>query len=483
MSEFLYDRVLYESRPVTLAHPGRIAALGILFGMEPAPVERCRVLELGSGDGSNLLPLACAFPESRFAGVDLAAVPVAAAREAAGALGLSNIEFRHGDLADVRPEFGEFDYIVAHGVYSWTPAPVRDRLVEICSGNLAPNGIAFVSYNTFPGCHQRRMLREMMLYHTRDATDPEAKLRGGLELVNLLAAAKPKSAALAEELRSVGERNLSGLFHDDLAEVNDPVYFYEFVEHARRHGLQFLAEAQFSSMQIAEYPPEVTQALSAAAGEDPVRRQQYLDFLKCRRFRQSLLCHGEARLETPAAERVRRLWAASPARPGSAEDEEQSFATRDGAAIRTSMPLAKAALAHLASIWPRAASFEEVLAAAPEAVRDAAVLSELLLKTFAAGLVELHACPSPFAAGAGERPRAFRLARYEAARGRMVTTLRHSSVELEDAAARKLLQLLDGSRDRAAILRELERFTGGPVAPAGLEAGLAALARMALLEA
>jgi SAM-dependent methyltransferase len=483
MSESLYDRVLYESRPVTLAHPARIAALGILFGMEPAPVGCCRVLELGSGDGSNLLPLACAFPGSRFAGVDLAAVPTAAAREMAGALGLRNIEFHHGDLAGLQPEFGEFDYIIAHGVYSWTPAPVRDRLMAICSRNLAPNGIAYVSYNTFPGCHQRRMLREMMLYHTREDADPEAKLRGSLELVNLLAAAKPGSAALAEELRSIRERSLSGLFHDDLAEVNEPVYFYEFVEHAQRHGLQFLAEAQFSSMQIAEYAPELAEALCSMAGEDAVRRQQYLDFLKCRRFRQSLLCHGGVRLETPAAERVRRLWAASPARPGDAEGEEQSFATRDGAAIRTSMPLAKGALAYLASIWPRAASFEEVLAAAPEPARDAGVLSHLLLKTFAAGLIELQACPSPFTAVAGERPRAFRLARHEAARGRLVTTLRHSSVDLEDATARALLRLLDGSRDRAAILSELERLTGEPVQLARLEAGLAAFARMALLEA
>jgi len=482
MAEFLYDRVPYESRPLAQAHPERLATLGILFGMEPAPAGHCRVLELGCGDGSHLLPLALVFPGSRFTGIDLAPAPIAAARDCAGALGLSNIEFHRGDLADVRPELGEFDYIIAHGVYSWIPAPVRDRLIAICSRNLAPNGIAYVSYNTYPGCYQRRMLREMMLYHARNEAEPEAKLKRALELVNLLAAAHPPDA-VGEELDSIRKRSPGGVIHDDLAEVNEPVYFHEFVEHARRHGLQFLAEAQFSSMQLGGYPPEVAAAVRAAAGEDSISVQQYLDFLKCRRFRQTLLCHGEVQLGEPAAERVRRLWAASPAQPASTAGEEQCFETPDGAAMRTTLPLAKAAIAYLASIWPAAAPFDELLAALPQADRDAKMTAELLLIAYATGLVELHACPSPFAREAGERPRAFRLARYQAGRGRLVSTLRHSSVELEDRAARELLMLLDGTRDRAAILRDFEALTGGPIEPARLEPALAAFARLALLEA
>src|SRR5581483_1342635 len=160
-----YDTIAYPSRCCPQAHPDRLATLATLFGMSPAPVEHCRVLELGCGDGGNLLPLAFALPGSAFTGVDLAPGAIAKANAEARALGLANIQFHCADLLDWPPPGGSFDYVIAHGLLSWVPDAVRLRVFELCRDRLAPGGVAFVSYNALPGCRIRGMLREMMLFH------------------------------------------------------------------------------------------------------------------------------------------------------------------------------------------------------------------------------------------------------------------------------------------------------------------------------
>src|SRR3954464_7029764 len=155
--------------------------MGTLYGMDPAPVSACRVLELGCGDGGNLVPMAYFLPASHFAGVDLAGDAVAAGRRMAADLKLRNIALEQADLRDV--EEGEFDYIVAHGLYSWIPADVRDRLMAICREMLAPRGVAYISYNTWPGRHARHILREMMVYHVRELRAPRRRMTEARKLL------------------------------------------------------------------------------------------------------------------------------------------------------------------------------------------------------------------------------------------------------------------------------------------------------------
>jgi len=76
----LYDEVPYPGLPLPQTHPSQLATLGFLHGLEPAPVERCRVLELGCGDGGNLIPMALDLPESEFVGIDLSAPAIATGR-------------------------------------------------------------------------------------------------------------------------------------------------------------------------------------------------------------------------------------------------------------------------------------------------------------------------------------------------------------------------------------------------------------------
>ncbi len=163
-----YDEVDYPSHVYQQTHPDRLATIATLLGMNPAPVEACRVLEMGCGAGGNLIPMAFDLSESSFVGIDLAGSAIAQGRELIAALGLRNISLQQLDVMAFPSELGQFDYIVAHGLFSWVPDVVRDRLLAICRAHLAPHGVAYISYNTYPGCRLREIARDIMRFHTKD---------------------------------------------------------------------------------------------------------------------------------------------------------------------------------------------------------------------------------------------------------------------------------------------------------------------------
>ena len=90
--------------------------------------------------------------------------------------------------------------------------------------------------------------------------------------------------------------------------------------------------------------------------------------------------------------------------------------------------------------------------------------------------MHLHVWAPDLITTPSERPVASALARLQAADGTRVTTLRHRSVDVPDELGRRLIGLLDGTRDRAALAAELGRPTDE------LERSLEGLARIGLLE-
>src|SRR5712692_4297077 len=146
-----YDEIPYPNLSHVQSHPDALATLATLLGLAPAPIDRCRVLEIGCATGGNLIPMALSLPGSSFLGIDSSARQIEMGQAAVAAVGLGNVQLRQMDIRQVTPELGEFDYIIAHGVFSWVPKDVRDQLLTICKQNLAPNGVAFVSYNVYPG--------------------------------------------------------------------------------------------------------------------------------------------------------------------------------------------------------------------------------------------------------------------------------------------------------------------------------------------
>jgi len=512
-----YEEVLYPSYLHTQTQPDRLATMATFFGMQPAPVEKCRVLELGCHDGSNLIPYAFHLPESSFVGIDMAARPIALGQRRIEALGLKNVRLQQFNLMEVDKSFGEFDYIVAHGLFSWVPPEVREKILEICHQNLSPHGVAHVSYNAYPGCHLRDMTRQMMLFHTRHVTDSQEKIVQAKALLKFLSDsfAEPDlyRMFLKNELELLLERREEQVFHDDLEVFNEPYYFYRFAEKAAAHGLQFLSEADYFEMQDHIYAPEVKEALRILSS-DIIAREQYLDFVKCRRFRQTLLCHQEVKLDRQLKpERMRAFYIASSARPvfdnpdilGQTIEE---FHGAKGAAMKTDHPFAKATIICLSEIYPQSLHFDELHAnvrarlgdessATPEQQeQESQMLGQILLQLFAAGLVELHVHRPQFATSASERPHASPLARWQIQHGPVVTTLLSTGLEIEDALGKSLLQLLDGTRDRAALIEELRTLIKSGAIPMDeaadervilenlpqlLEQNLARLARLGLL--
>jgi hypothetical protein len=450
------------------------------------------VLELGCGDGGNLIPMALGLPGSSFVGIDTAARAIGRGQALAGALELDNVVLEAGAIEDFAPAPGGFDYVIAHGVYSWVPAAVRERLLAVCGAALAERGVAYVSYNALPGGRVREALRDMLVFHTAALDDPRERVAQARGLLRFLLEGAPEQHALGAAMRSHAERLLAHsdatLLHDELAEVNDAVYFHEFAAHAARHGLQYLAEADFFEMQIGAATEPAAQALLAI--EDPVRREQYLDFLKARMFRQTLLCRAELAIDrTPRPEVLERLAVATQARargePGA--DGAQAFEGPTGSTLTTDHPLVIDALRRAADAWPAAPWVRDLLGPqAGEAARTA--LCDALLRSYAANLVLLHVHPPRLTTTPGDAPRTSALARHQARSGAMVTNLRHTRVRIEDDLGRRLVTLLDGTRDRAALAAELQAFLaerGDPV-PAdltdALDRSLQGLARMALLE-
>ena len=162
-----YDAVPYKSYPFKQTHPDRLATIALLFGLEPPPVERASILELGCASGGNLLPLAEQLPNGRFVGLDGSERQIRDGQRLLDALGFEHVELRHQDICEFEPGEGEFDYILCHGVYSWVGDDVQRRILEICRRGLAANGVAYVSYNTFPGWHMRGMIRDIMRYRAQ----------------------------------------------------------------------------------------------------------------------------------------------------------------------------------------------------------------------------------------------------------------------------------------------------------------------------
>lgn len=458
-----YEAVPYLSRPFARTHPSRLAALAILHGMAPKPVAECRVLELACADGGNLIPMAVEMPRSEFVGIDLAAKQIAAGRDAIARLGLKNIELREADLVEVGENSGEpggeFDYVIAHGVYAWVPAKVRDAVMRIAARKLAPQGVAYVSYNTLPGGHLRRMVREMMLHHAAGAEDAEERIAKARELARFL---DESADAVEEQLRATWRAEIAdvlkkpdqALFHDDL-EVNwEPVYFHEFMAHAHEHGLRFLAETDYDDMAESRLAPKVVEGLNKLCGEDREKREQYRDFVVCRKFRRTLLCHEAVRLERRVEPgRVRGLYATTIARAAEKKGAAQVYEVEGLAKIQTSHPLVIGLMARLLEAAPQRVHFEELTAEL--GAENAEALCEVLLSMYGMGVVELAAWRPSMALRAGERPEASALARLQASRGEAVTTLTHNSVELKDDLVRRLMMLLDGTRDREALKREL----------------------------
>ncbi len=467
-----YDQLAYPGKFYPQSSPDRLAAIAILYGLNPTPIEHCRVLELGCGDGGNLLPLAARFPESQFLGVDLSAAAIERGRADCAALELGNLELRAMDIGalDVEPE--AFDYVISHGVYSWVPDAVRAAMLRICGQTLRPNGIAYISYDTLPGGYLRGYARDLMRLHTRDITEPLAKAREARRITELLMSATPaksfEQALLRREIRPYEGKDFL-LLHDLLVEHHDPCYFLDFMGAATGYGLQFVSESGLGYSRISHLPQEVQRELAALPNR--LLREQYLDFINCRRFRQSILCRASLALDLEVVpERLERLWIvcrlqavqpdADARLPGVLEftataDRKMSFAD----------PMPKALFLELAARQGRALRYAQLRQRICERLgigveqldaADEARIIQQLVSAFSQNIVEFHVQALDYCNDVSARPQASALARRQAAAGESIVAANLEPYSPPSQRLRTLITLLDGTRDRPALLAALQ---------------------------
>jgi len=472
-----YETVSYPGRSYRYTHPDRLAVMAALAGMNSAPVDHCRVLEVGCGDGTNLLSMAQQLPNCDFVGVDFAEPGIASANETAQAVGLPNARFQAKDLCDLTPDFGTFDYILAHGVYSWVPEPVRLKLLQVCSANLNPTGVAYVSFNANPGSHIRQMLREMMVWQSSSFADPQERVRQARAFANFVRAVQPEQSRIGPVLdvvlEAINKSEDAAVFHDQLADTNFSTTLVEFAEEAQAQGLQLLGEADLVSRHRSDLRPEAQAKIEEAGELDFLLQQQLIDFLHFVGFHRCLLCHGDLPLkrsygpdDLPAFRLSSEVRSTSP-QSAVHENSIAEFKGPDGRALSTDAPIAKAALAFLESECPSSIPYRELAEKAAQASSQPHTEDQLRAILWAGccnGLIELELMAPAFSLYAGEKPLASPLARYQVRTRTKVSTLRQGNVEISGALEKYLLQLLDGTRTRAQLVAHLMPMTeAGPI--------------------
>lgn len=472
--KYSYDEIPYKSKPFPQSHPDRLATIARLFGIEPTPIDRCRVLELGCASGGNLIPMAFHLPESEFVGVDLSGRQIQQASETITSLDLNNIRVENTSIMDIDETWGKFDYIICHGVYAWVPDEVQEKILAVSSANLTSNGVAYVSYNTYPGWHLREMVRNMMQYHIGQIEDTDQRIEQARALIDFLAGSVSEDSyygkMLKSELDLVKRVKNWYLFHDHLEEINKPQYFHQFVERAAKHNLQYLGEADFSTMLSSGFPNHVAETLSRIS-PNIIRKEQYMDFLRNRFFRQTLLCHNGFTLNRNLdAHSLEGLLIASSAAPETDPVDlspgiKQSFRTPLGEPFNTDFPLTKAALWVLSKHWPKAINLERLRI---ESRQQLGIMDEKdismnqkwnttcgdLLHCYTLNNIDLHAWQANFKTVVSKKPGVSKMVLHQVLQGNDVVNQRHEKVSL-DAVGRAVVRGLDGDKDHKALLEYL----------------------------
>ena len=303
MQQTIYKELGYKSYPFPFTTPAYLEAYGTLVGLKPPTAKTARVLELGATYGGNIISQAAHNPEATFIGIELSQDQVEKGNKIIGDAKLDNVSLVQGDILNFDESMGTFDYIIAHGFYSWISDEMKDKLLNIISNHLADNGIAYVSYNTYPGWHTMEEVRQLMLFANRghdESTHKEKVLRGktvgslvGAQILNY-DNLKERNSKFLGALRSVMQKDDYYVGHDHLEPHNDPCYLYQFNDHLKANNLTYVGDADLTLSMVRTYDESIADKLEQLAPNSQADQEQYLDFMLDTTFRKSIICKASA---------------------------------------------------------------------------------------------------------------------------------------------------------------------------------------------
>lgn len=478
MSASSYEEKPYATFALHEAELRKLAALARLHGVEVASPEKCSVLEIGCGNGMNVLPLAERYPESRFVGFDLSGAHIREAQMAAAQCHLTNVTFSQDDIGGFSCEAGEFDYVICHGVFSWISQKLQEKLLALCARALAPHGVAFVSYNVLPGWRQRGVLRDVLqtgALTKGQGSSPDEQLAAGMEFLELVTLARSKEGDTYGRYLSEGLTRLQGshssyVFHEYLETFNEPVLFSHFVERAQQQGLQWMCEAKALMMSSDDLGPKVTKYLEGLRG-DVLAREQCLDVLRNRPFRESLMCHADKALQRDLRASVfKNLEFVTDYREQMNLPHSVVFKEIvSGRTVETPADDHARLLKALSSTPDGRMRFTDLSERAKGELveHDERTIVGLLVTLWRSGFVHCAVPASRDERTSDERPLSSRIAQFQAVGEGAVTSLRHRSHDLS-AQERLCVQLADGTRSVEEIEREVSRVSDEVTAKAAL---------------
>jgi methyltransferase-like protein/SAM-dependent methyltransferase len=492
MTDNSYESLPYTSVPYHQTHIAHLHTVGRLFNLIPADVRHARVLELGCAAGGNIMPMADQYPESTFLGIDLSPTQIREGQALIAELGLPNMVLRAESILDFPESAGQFDYIICHGTFSWVPADVRDKILDIAHRHLAPQGLALISYNAFPGWYGPSILRDMMVFHTAAYPSPAEKVAESRKLLQMIAEAQVSDAEgyrgmVQAELDNIRSSRDEYVFHEYLEENNKPFYFQEFVTMANAHQLAHLSDSDLGLMHLANYTPSVRQFV--AGMRNPLRVEQYLDFVNNTRFRRAIMVHKELTVDRAFdATRVEEFWLHSEARPDGPEPKPPlpaaltlnficpnnlRFATHDapGAAVLLTLFRNRGRAMRVSDVVAEAKQRYELPQPEAELRRR---LCEFALRLALSRVIVLRSDPGRHVTAVSAKPVGLPLARVLARHSLSVPNALHEVVVL-DQACQFLLPRLDGSADRAALAQLVGEALGRGALTARYELKLGAI--------
>lgn len=472
-----YDTVPYQSKPFAQSAPEQLAVMAKLFGLTPPDFRNARVLELGCSAGGNLIPLAAKYPGVKAVGLDISKVEIDHGNEVIKKAGITNCELKALDIVKAQSEIkGQFDFIVCHGVFSWVPEPVRHAILDVIRDHLSLTGVAYVSYNVYPGWKTREVIREMMMFHASNRPTPAEKLQQAKAILeytkNISAEQSTYGKLLRDEAAQVGRAEDYYLYHEYLEIENNPMYFRDFIGLAGERKLAYLGEAGLSDMAPQRLGKDISDTLGMLSGGNILATEQYMDFFTNRTFRQTLLVHEAqaAKINRGLGPKSMREFAVSTTLFPDPEFKvtagqlplaqyKDNFGRSLGVNGALSLELikvlveAKPGSIHFAKIVDKLKATVPGLAAnADEAIHDAIGMELMNLLVQNVIKLSLEELVSP---AISAKPKAYALARAQAELGQnWATNLVHQPVGISPAH-RSVLTLLDGTRDQAALQADL----------------------------